>query len=163
MKDGISHFIHYTTLKSRFMVFVKRQNLVKRRETFRLLRNRLHETIFLIPSINQKDIGVCAERIYILEKIHSQFRCISVSLSFSLYIYWLYKSPRFNLLYAAVKPATSAVLPMSRETSEMSLVFRGFRGLLVFRLFSEFYFYAIFFFKNFWTKLRFWRWKSDIS
>ena len=45
----------------------------------------------------------------------------------------------------------ATVLPMSRETSEMSLVFRSFRGIflafagcLFFRLFSEFYFFAIF-------------------
>ena len=49
--------------------------------------------------------------------------------------------------------SSQAVLPMSRDTSEMSLVFRGFRGiffvcfcfrgLVVFCLFSKSYFFAI--------------------
>ena len=46
----------------------------------------------------------------------------------------------------------AAVLPMSRETSEMSLVFRGFRGIfLAFAgcLFSEFWFFLLYFLYKF--------------
>ena len=57
-----------------------------------------------------------------------------ITLSFTL------KCSLFNIL-----PVT--MLPMSRETNEMSLVFRGFRGLLVFRLFAELYFLLYFLYK----------------
>ena len=78
------------------------------------------------------------------------------------------KTPRTFCLWLMPYDWAVSVLPMSRDTSNMSLVLMGFRGIFwlsrvaCFSLvFGTLFFFCYIFFINICTKLWFWRWKGD--